>query len=104
MRVARRRKWLLLGASGFATAGFALAVGAPDPPPSESEVEHRLRVISHRGDFPLHEVHCVRDRALQRTFVCIVEGPDDTHLAWVVRWLPDGRLAVRRPNGSRVPL
>jgi hypothetical protein len=39
---------------------------------------------------------------MERRFVCLVGGPDDLHLALNVRWLPDGRLDVRRPNGSRV--
>jgi hypothetical protein len=98
------RWWLLLAASGLVTAALALIVGAPDPPPSERKVERRVRALSARGGFPLHEVRCIRDDVLPRTFVCLVEGPDDTHLAWRVRWLSDGRLDVRRPDGSRVPL
>jgi hypothetical protein len=94
---------VLLAGSALATAVFALVLDAPDKPPSERQVERRLRTISARGGFPLHEARCLRDRVLRRTFVCVVEGPDDAHFAWEVRWLPDGRLAVHRPDGSRVP-
>jgi hypothetical protein len=104
MRLRGPRRWvLLLAASALATTVLALATDARDEPPSERQVERRLRTISARGGFPLHEARCLRDRVLRRTFVCVVEGPDDTHFAWEVRWLPDGRLAVRRPDGSRVP-
>jgi hypothetical protein len=102
MRILRAWPWLLLAACALTIAALALAAGAPEPPPAERTVERRLRSVSARGGFPLHEVQCVRDRLLPRTFVCLVEGPDDMHLAWEVRWLPDGGLAVRRPDGSRI--
>jgi hypothetical protein len=98
------RTWVLLAGSGLVTAALALTVGAPDPPPPEQEVERRVLALSARSGFPLHEARCLRDDVLPRTFVCLVEGPDDMHLAWRVRWLADGRLDVRRPDGSRVPL
>jgi hypothetical protein len=102
MRSLRTSAWLLLAASALAIAVLALTVGAPDPPPPEREIERRLRAMSARGDFPLHEARCLRDRVLPRTFVCLVEGPNDMHLAWEVRSLPGGGLVVRRPDGSRV--
>ena len=101
----RFRAWsraLLLGASAVITVVLALTSGASDPPPAERDVERRVRAIAAQGEFPLHGVHCIRDEVLRRTFVCLVEGPDDTHLAWRVRWVSEERLDVRRPNGSRV--
>lgn len=102
MRVLRAWPWLLLAACAVVIAALALTVGAPDPPPPESEVERRLRSVSARAGFPLHEARCLRDEELPRTFVCLVEGADDMHLAWQVRWHPDGRLAIRRPDGTRI--
>jgi hypothetical protein len=102
MRIFGHRPWLLLTACALAIAALGLTLGAGDPPPSEGEVERRLRALSARGGFPLHKARCLRDAVLPRTFVCLVEGPDDMHLAWEVRWLPDERLAVRRPDGTRV--
>jgi hypothetical protein len=81
---------------------LALTVGGPERPPPEREVERRLRPVSARGGFPLHEARCIRDGVLPRTFVCLVEGPNDMHLAWEVRWLPDGQLVIRRPDGTEV--
>jgi hypothetical protein len=95
--------WVLLAACALTIVVLVVAVGAPDPPPGERTVERRLREVSARGGFPLEAARCFRDRVLPRTFVCLVEGPDDTHLAWDVRWLAGGRLVVRRPDGSRVP-
>jgi hypothetical protein len=102
MRILRAWRWLLLAACAVVIAVLVLTVGAPDPPPSEGKVEQRLRRVSARAGFPLHEARCVRDRVLPNTFVCLVEGPDDMHLAWEVRWLPDGRLTIRRPDGTRL--
>jgi hypothetical protein len=102
MRILRAWPWLLLAACAIAIAVLALTVGAPDPPPPERKVEQRLRRVSSRAGFPLREARCVRDRVLSHTFVCVVEGPDDMHLAWEVRWLPDRRLAIRRPDGTRL--
>jgi hypothetical protein len=103
MRILRAWPWLLLAACALLIGVLALTVGAPDPPPPEREVERRLRVVSARGGFPLHEARCVRDSVLPRTFVCLVQGPNDMHLAWEVRWLPDGGLIVRRPDGTLIP-
>jgi hypothetical protein len=102
MRIVRAWRWLLLAACVLAIPVLALTVGPPDPPPSEREVERRLRAVAARGGFPLHGARCIRDRVLPRTFVCLVEGPNDMHLAWEVRWLPDGGLVLRRPDGTRI--
>jgi hypothetical protein len=102
MRIRRAWPWLLLAACALAIAVLALTVGAPEPPPPEREVERRLRSVSARGGFPLHDARCIRDGVLPRTFVCLVEGPNDMHLAWEVRWLPSGELVVRRPDGTRI--
>jgi hypothetical protein len=102
MRLLRAWPWLLLAACALAIAVLAVTVGAPAPPPSEREVERRLRALSRRGGFPLHEAQCLRDGVLPRTFVCLVEAPDDTHLALEVRWLPEGGLVISRPDGSRI--
>jgi hypothetical protein len=93
---------MLVGASTLGIAVVAITAGAPEPPPSERSVERRLRSLAEEGRFPLHEVLCERDEVLPRTFVCFVEGPDDLHLAWKVRWLHDGELSVRRPDGTPV--
>ena len=100
-----RASWraLLIGTSAVILAVLALTLGASDPPPSERDVERGVRALASRGGFPLHEVRCIRDEVLRRTFVCLVEGPDDTHLAWRVRWVSPERLDVRRPDGSHVP-
>lgn len=103
MRASGLSRGVLVGGSAIATAVLALMLGQSDTPPSERNVERRVRTVADRADFPLHEVRCIRDEVLQRTFVCLVEGPDDTHLAWRVRWVSDDRLDIRRPNGSRLP-
>ena len=102
MSIGRAWPWVLAAACGLAIAALALTVGAPDPPPTERQVERRLLAVSARRGFRLHEARCVRDRVLPRTFVCLVEGPNDMHLAWEVRWLDGGRLAIRRPDRSEV--
>jgi hypothetical protein len=102
MRILRAWPWLLLAGCALVIATLALTVGAPDPPPPESRVERRLRAVSARAGLPLHEARCLRDGVLPRTFVCLVEAPDDMHLAWEVRWLQGGRLVVRRPDGTRL--
>jgi hypothetical protein len=102
MRVLRAWPWFLLAACALTIVVLVVAVGAPDPPPAERKVERRLRAVSARSGFPLQDARCFRDRVLPRTFVCLVEGPDDTHLAWEVRWISAGRLVVRRPDGSRI--
>jgi hypothetical protein len=93
---------LLLAVCGVAVAVVALTAGGPEPPPHERTVERRLRALAAARRIPLHAVHCERDSVLPRTFACLVEGPDDLHLAWEVRWLEDGGLAVRRPDGAPV--
>jgi hypothetical protein len=102
MRFLRAWRWPLLAACVTVIVVLELTVGAPDPPPTESKVERRVRAVAARGGFPLHEARCIRDSVLPRTFTCLVDGPDDLHLAWEVRWLPDGRLVIRRPDGTRV--
>lgn len=92
----------LLGLLG-ATAVLVVVVVDDGPPrPSAAAVELRLRALSARADFPLHDARCLREDSLPHRFVCLVEGPDDLHLAWHVRWLNDGRLDVRRPDGTPV--
>lgn len=100
MRLPRRWMAALLGFSALVTTGVALTIDAPDSPPSETQVQRALRSLSARRGLQLHSARCVRDEVLQRTFVCLVQGRDDLHLAWRVRWLPGGRLDVRRPDGS----
>jgi hypothetical protein len=102
MRILRAWPWLLLAACALAIAVLVLTVRAPAPPPNEREVERRLRAVSAQGGFPLHGARCLRDGVLPRTFVCVVEGPNDMHLAWEVRWLAESGLVIRRPDGSRV--
>jgi hypothetical protein len=102
MRILRAWPWLLLATCALAIAVLALTIGPPQPPPSERQVERRLRAVSAQGGFPLHEARCLRDGVLPRTFVCLVEGPDDMHLAWEVRWLAEGRLMIRRPDGTQI--
>ena len=92
----------MLALSIVIAAGIALTAGGTDPPPSERSIAHELKLLSTRRGLALHKVTCLRDEVLERTFVCLVEGPDDLHLAWHVRSLPDGHLDVRRPNGSPV--
>jgi len=94
---------LLLAASAVAIAILAITVGGPEPPPSERQVERQLRVVSARADFPLHAARCLRDKVLPRSFVCLVEGPFDMHLAWRVRWISEDQLEVRRSDGVRIP-
>lgn len=101
MRILAARRWLLV-AGAVAAAALALSGDSSERPPSEHEVERRLRALAASAEFPLHEVRCFRDRVLQLRFACLVEAPDDLHLALDVRWLPGGRLAVRRPDGTRV--
>jgi hypothetical protein len=95
--------WLLLALCAITIVVLAIVAGRPDPPPSERRVERRLSAVSARAGFPLHSARCVRDAVLPRTFVCVVEGPFDAHLAWRVLWQPDGSLEVRRPDGTRLP-
>ena len=101
MRMTATRRWLL-GTGAIAASVLLLTVVDAESPPSERAVERQLRALAARADFRLHEARCIRDDAMERRFVCLVAGPDDLHLALNVRWLPDGRLDVRRPDGSRV--
>lgn len=94
-------RWRLLLATGAVVISvLLLTVAGSEPPPAERAVEQRLRALAASADFPVHEARCIRDRVLERSFVCLIEGPDDLHLALEVRWLPDGNLDVRRPDGS----
>lgn len=95
------RRWLL-GTGAVASVVLLLTVVGSDQPPSERAVEHRLRELAASADFRLYEARCIRDRVLERRFVCLVSGPDDLHFALDVRSLPDGHLDVRRPDGSPV--
>ena len=101
MRVTVTRRWLI-GAAAVASSVLLLTSAESERPPSERAVEQRLRALAASADFRLHEAHCIRDEVLERRFVCLVGGPDDLHLALDVRWLPDGHLDVRRPDGSPV--
>ena len=101
MRMTVTRRWLL-GLGAVASAVVLLTLVDSERAPSERDVELRLRALAASAEFPLHDARCIRDRVLRRRFVCLVDGPDDLHLALDVRWLPDGPLDVRRPDGSRV--
>lgn len=101
MRSISTRRWLF-GTGAVVTALLLSTVIDSERPPSERAVEHRLRALAASADFRLHEARCIRDRVLERRFVCLVSGPEDLHLALDVRWLPDGHLDVRRPDGSPV--
>jgi len=93
---------LLLVTFAVTITVLVIAVGGPDPPPSERKVERRLRAVSARAGFPLHSARCVRDEQLPRTFVCLIEGPYAWHLAWRVHWLAGAGLDIRAPDGTRV--
>ena len=99
MRMNGVRRWLI-GAGAVALLVFLLVGVDSDPSPGEGDVERRLRAIASSSDFRVHEVRCFRDDVLERSFVCLVGGPDDLHLALDVRWLANGGLALRRPDGS----
>jgi hypothetical protein len=101
MRMNPALRWLL-GIGAVGSSALLLTTVGSEQPPSERAVEHRLRALAASAEFRLHEARCIRDEALERRFVCLVGGPDDLHLALDVRWLPDGRLDVRRPDGSPV--
>jgi len=101
MRMTATRRWLL-GTGAVASAVLLLTVVGSERPPSERAVEQRLRALAASADFRLHDARCIRDEVLDRRFVCLIGGPDDLHLALDVRWLPDGHLDVRRPDGSPV--
>jgi hypothetical protein len=92
----------LLVACAVAIAVLAITVGGPDPPPSERQVERQVRALSARRGFPLHTARCIRDKTLPRSFVCLVDGPFDMHLAWRVRWISNEHLELRRPDGTPI--